>query len=204
MKFNFPGSYPMGSPEQQVAQKREQQIQVTVLGGYFATMFALAFGLPEKFQNMQWIMPMIEWSRLWVPNITLVAARAQQPELVEAYLILGIVFWLPTFAGYVALRPHGRTLVPLDSWVPKILGLIMFPLFVLVMSAFWWNPIVSEFKMGAWEGRFGAMMAAALSGRFGMAVLLNLFFCLGPLIFTIVIWMGITKPVKRPVDFTQS
>jgi hypothetical protein len=195
--------HPTGKPQRRSAQKLDHQLQSLILLGYFAFMFVLAFALPENFSEMRWIAPLIDFGRQWAPNIVLIAARATAPDLVESYLILGLLCCLPTFIAYIVLRPDSSTFVPFDSWVVKGICILCLSLFVLVMSGFWWNPIASEFDMGPTQGRYGALMALALSGRWGAAIVLNLLFCWAPLGFAIAMWIGIAKPVRKTVDFTH-
>jgi hypothetical protein len=179
------------------AQEERQPARDMVAAGYFSAAFATAFVLPEKFQEMQWIVPLIELTRQWLPGIVRIAAHARQPELVEAYLVLGLALCLPSLLTYVLSLPRGSSLKPLESWLVKLLGLVMCSLFAVVASAVWWNPAVSEFCMRFADSCFGSFMDARLSARLGMAVLLNLFYCLGPFLSFSFIWRFMGRPVQQ-------
>lgn len=172
-----------------------QRILWTILGVHFVSMAALATLLPETFVEMPWTLPLVEFSREWLPNIHRIASRSALPDTFEAYLAISFLFVVISLVVGILLIPSNSSYIPFTSGVQKLGMVALSACLAGLFATYYFSSFMISGGLGVLEGRSGSIFAFALSGRIGMATALNFFCNTALLLFSISFLVAIRQPV---------
>ena len=175
--------------------RRHKRVLWGIVGAHFAVMFLLAFVLPARLQDMPWILPLVELTREWAPTVALFARRAADPGLFEAHMSIALALAVVALALGLLLIHPGYSEIHFYGPGHKILMVCAAVAMVALLGAYFFLPAMAGGRVGLLQGRAGAFMQLALSGRAGLAVF-TLFSSTALLLALLLLWVAIREPVR--------